>query len=523
MLDFSEFLNQVESWNEAAGEQAVGVDTLSKSFARLNAVPVGQAYRQTVAGAQPVGGHLALSLDLYCTPNVSSSTVMTANVTGMTAALNALASAGGGKLVIPAGNWYFNGPVTCTNWKSITIEGEGFDASVLYVSGLGSGVFIDCTNTASAEINHCRLLDFSIIGNGGLTGATAIRQTNWSRGNIRVRIFNWVGSGAVGIACAGRELVEIEAAINADAPIRVVNNPAQPGGGLDHYVFHNLRLWTMAEASYAWAIAYPSNVSTTTFTGTTTVCGDGGGLDFSLATSLVGVTIGSMRHESALLYPMTGWSVNLDASVRGDNVTLIGVEGKFQMLRARHIVGLTLIGCKHEHDSGAGAIAVDVDETCDDVSWSGLWSLNGSVLTGALHCLGAAPPRNAGEGKYYAPNAQWSNKSDFPSSLARRGDIFTRSIVTTLAKTATYATTYPAHEAFKGIVTISASATEIDATTACGIFNLTSWGPMLVTGTTNMSQTDTAGKLCFFVDAGTGNATLKNNTGRDLAITLSWN
>jgi hypothetical protein len=474
-------------------------------------------------GSQAQHGGAVVSLADYCSSGTSAQ-IMAANVAGFSKALAALTASIGGILYIPAGKWHFNAPITNPNWDHITIEGEGYDTSTLNVHGLTAGqIFLDATNNSGNQVLYCRIKQLTIYGTG-VSGATAIRQSDWESGEIDARIW-FVGNKSIGIDLRGRELVKISAFINADLPIVVHSNPRFPGWalGLDHYTFRDLTLYGHDNTESVFTVIDSCDVAKTTWEGRTAIVTDGGGLDFSGARNVSGCSIGNIRHES-----LTGeanmqslYTVNLSPTNRADHVTITNVQGGHYTLKLRRTVDTTLIGCSMQ--GLAGGVALDADGTNDRLTSigffgsGGAWNVTGLVPVFSSHPTGDGAGNSIPGFVVYVPESL-----DLVHRLGQTGSgVFAGSVNFTLAKAASVTLGALSHPANRGTITVMAYATEIDATIAEGMLGLSVWGPFLLRGSANFASTNTASKLCVYVDGADIKAS--NNTARDLNVTIAWN
>ena len=476
------------------------------------------AWRTSANGKSVVGSHLALSLDMFCKPTLSDTATMTANVAGFTLALAELVSAGGGRLIIPAAGWHFNGSPTCTNWNHITIEGEGYDTSYMYVHGLTNTIFLDVMN--SSEVDYCNLLNFTIYG-VDISGATAIRQSDWEGGKIDVRINNWTGSKSIGVDLRGRELVQCNLYINADIPVTVHENPHNAGLGIDHYTFHRNTLYSSDHTEYVFNVKDACDVTKCSWTGHTALVSDGGGFSFTSGRVVSGLHFANVRYESAASgFGMSNWGWNLGATNRSNTINLVNCQGQFQLFKARNTLGLLLIGCRYE---GTVGTALDVDGSCNQVTLIGFTNSGGAVITtGLVNSLSSATIGD-GAGNYVPSFVTYiPSTNTLQTSLIQRGNgVYSGAMRVPMARGQSIVIGAINHPWSHGRINVNAIATDIDSTISYGEVVPSAYGPFLVSGTTNFANTNTASKLCFYSD-GT-NFILLNNIDRALDVAVTWN
>ena len=320
-------------------------------------------HRTNVSGTKTQGTHLALSLDMFCTPTLYDNTTMTANVNGFSAALEELRVNGGGKLIVPPGQWHFNGSPMCSNWSHITIEGEGYDTSLLTVHGLTNTIFLDA-NSGASEVDYCRIRQLTIYG-ANISGATAIRITDWEGGEVDARII-FTGTKSVGLDIRGRELVDLTLYISADCPVLVHANPHYTVSGMDHFTIHSSTYYGFDSTESIWRIVDNCDVTKSTWVGRHALVTDGGGFDFSNSRVLSGNTFYSLRHESITSVEgmQSMWTLNLAPTVRGDHNTLLSCQGSHWLIRLRNTFATTLIDCSYQSVAGT---ALDADGSNDDL------------------------------------------------------------------------------------------------------------------------------------------------------------
>ena len=467
---------------------------------------------------------LIISLDQYCIKENATTAAMNANVIGFEAALAALTAAGGGTLRIPAGQWHFNAPIVNANWDRITIEGEGYDASVLNVHSLVDATFLDCRNTNGQQILFCRIRQLT-IGGTGISGAKAIRATDWEGGEIDARIW-FQGNKSIGVDLEGRELTKLSVYISADLPVVVHTNPHLPGWGLglDHFTFRDCTLYGSDNTESVFRVIDNCDITKTTFEGRTAIVTDGGGLDLSAARVVSGCHLSNIRHESltGLVNMQDKFTVNLSPTQRADHVTLTNVQGAHFLIRMRNSIDTTLIGCSLQ--GLAGDVALDADGSNDRLTAigffgsGGAWTITGLVPAFSTHPTGDGTGNSIPGFAFYVPASL-----DLVYRLCNTGDgVFSGTINLALAKTTSLVLGPAWHPAAKrGTLTVMAYATEIDSTIAEGSLGLSIWGPLWLRGSANFANTNTAGKLCVYVD-GT-DIKILNNTARDLDVTIKWN
>jgi hypothetical protein len=468
-----------------------------------------------------------INLSSYLTPGSADPVVMAANVAGLKAALQLAASQGGGRVIAPNNIYHFNAAIDFHLWNKITLEGQGNDATTFMVHDLNGGYFLDCYNPGF-EIQHCRLMNFTIIGAGPLVGATAVRQMNWTRGAIAIRIFGWVGTKSVGINCAGRELVYMRNEINADIDYLITKNLEFPASqlGLDHYVFDRNALWSMDVVEPCIKNVGAIDITTTAFVGTTALISDGGGIKLTGMHDVVGLNIQNVRHESALIGAMTGWGIEISGTHSLRSVTLINCEGKSNFIKIRNVINLSVIACKYEESALSPGVALDVDESCESVVWQNLASVNGNVTIGALNYTMASEIINFGSGFNAPAFAVLSNKTLMHSLLGRRSNtVYTGAKRLNLLKTQTVKLGPANNAASAGTMTFA--GIEIGGvTTVYAVTQLSVYGAIAISAsfqTSNFAESDTPGKLSVYTDGADGQITVKNNLAIDLDLTITWN
>lgn len=487
---------------------------------------------KTVAGAAvpSVDGLLAPiapNADYLLIPDNQSPEVMTANVAGL-AALLARPAGAGGVAWLPRGSFHFNGHVPFQQWDRITLRGQGLDATKLYVHDLDHEIFLDCYKPGG-EIQHCTLEAFSIFGVGTLNQATAVREMNWTRGRTDIRIFDWTGSKSIGMLLAGREFNTYRLGINADKCIVLTKNLEFPDAALclDHTVFEQLALWSLDPVEPCIQNDGALDVSTTTFEGTTAFVSDGGGIRLSGMHDINNLLIQEVRHESALIAPtMTNWGIELDGNHNVRALTILNCSGKANFIKVRNAQSLNVIDCKYEGDPASPGVTLDVDETCISVSWINLISTNGVLNIGALTYTTSTQFLTFGDGVAIPSFATLTNATIPLSQAGRRSNaVYSWATRTELLKTQTLVLGPANHPSRSGTMVISGIATEIDATVVFAIELVTKFGllaPIAGLESANVAHADTPGFLSLYTDVD-GNIKIKNNTARDLDLTVTWN
>ena len=473
----------------------------------------------------PIFNPLDASLTLI--PDDTSTSTMSHNVTALAALLTILSDKQGGVLEIPNRDYHFNGPIPFVKWDRITLQGQGLDATRLFVQDLTSGqIFLDCYHPGN-EIQHCTLEKFSIFGNA-LDGAIAIREMNLTRGRFDVRIFNWTGNKSIGILSAGREFVIFHLGINADKCIVLTKNLEFPSAELclDHCVFEQQALYSLDPTEPCIQNDSAIDVSTVAFEGTCAFVSDGGGLKLSGMHDIVNLRLESIRHESTLLATPTGWGIELDGTHQVRGLSIINCAGFSDFVKVRNTESLTLIDCKYEGDPAHIGIALDVDESCTSISWTNFISSNGTLNIGALNYTYSSQYLSFGDGVIIPSFATLSNET-IPSALAvrRANAVYSNAVRKHLLKTETISLG-PANNPIlrSGSMIFSAIATEIDATIVFGITLVTVFGCLSISPalqTANFSTANTPGALSVYIDS--GNIVVTNNTNRDLDLTITWN
>jgi hypothetical protein len=107
------------------------------------------------------------------------------NVAAFNGAINAAASVGGGTVLVPNGDWYFNSTIGGDfTSQSISVEGTGYAARLIFTgAGFGNGLYLNCDGV--------KVQGLRIIGTGasGLNGGNLayVRNANSRYGGLVIR------------------------------------------------------------------------------------------------------------------------------------------------------------------------------------------------------------------------------------------------------------------------------------------------------------------------------------------------
>jgi len=359
-------------------------------------------------------------------------------------------------------------------------------------------------------LNQCSIKDMG-IGGGGTNRKIAIKIVDNDIIEVRnIAIQNWVGNNSIGLQLQGRDFGFIEnITVVADLPISIEKNPYFPMIDIDHTTFRNTYLMPQDPNGPSVKIASGVHLTNVVFDGTNAWVLGKYGLYWVSTENIycpANLSIKNVRMEQAATGG--GHVIHIETNKQLQNLTLENIYsgGKNGGIYLRNCLNATLqnIFCYPEPGYKPPPAGLDIDESSSNLVLMNCWWQTGTLVkTGNLIKTFGTNTSRENEGNrlievYDAP------KNPFGQGLVVYGTN-TWCYSGKLANNAQYL--LPVMGAANKVATILVAASDNSAvpppaapTNAGGHFIVGGGyaGPtILIAGTSNMSTTSAAGRLCL--------------------------
>lgn len=487
------------------------------------------------AVALPGGGRTVATLSAYIANNavfnVKDWGVVMNNVADDTvraqacyADANAFALAQGGVNVLwPHGNSKIIDTIT-VNQHRVHTWGMGKYASTITFNPATAKPLFKCQAANSAQVIYQGSF-FGLSFTGvGTQQKKAIQLIDSSEFNITSCTTNsWTGNSGSSLtpSCAletnGREwLVVFDVDWYADRPIWIRRNANAPVGSCDHFSLIKCLLSPQVSTESSIHIDGDAGVSNLTIDQHAWVSGKYG-IRYAAGTppsTALGIWISNVRREQ--FSDATGFSVSWENATSGLTLANVGL-GNGNGIYLRNCGAVYILS--PIHSGAAGTVALDMDNTCDNVRWENAqWGTLSTANVGTMVLVRSSPQRDSnaplppsatyvnpvttiiaeklGGGYKYEYGVTVASGGTFPIPLLTVGNGMKTAIVSVYGRSATG----PIDE--YGDACISTTTVFIKGG-----------------GSANFVNTNTALKLCLFFNGGNP-VTLLNNTAQALSVLI---
>lgn len=338
--------------------------------------------------------------------------VMTANVTSMNCAVQSFPS-GQGKIKLGGPICFFNGEITI-GLGNTQIQGLGESASQVYlVPSVANVVLFNFTKTVAGMIYNTGLSDIGIVGNNSGNASVAIRITDATGFKIKnVRITTWSGASSIGLQSRGRDECSFtDFEINADIPISIEENPNYATTGVDHFNFHNLKLFALDHTKSLIIFEAGTNSSNISFSGIQAWIGGNHGVDANGVGALNRMSASNIRREGDQVDPLGGYLFYINPVSNSGDFTCMNCYSSGNGWYLRKLYDIALVGCKFVDAAG---VALDMDETCGRVGLYNFSNGGGTISVGALYKSISGGLMNNGMAVMHSPFAYYTIEENPP-------------------------------------------------------------------------------------------------------------
>lgn len=437
----------------------------------------------------------------------------------------------GCEYILPRGNWKISDEITI-NRDRVHVRGVGKAATtVTFNPPSAKSLFKFQSATANAILTDCSLRDLVIAGQGAQqkVGVDIVRGAEFELSNVGMATMQGnsgdVNTPSIGLRTQGHQSMKVEQVrIYADRPIHLTPNAVYPSQGADHFHFTNLYFNTLVATESGILVDPTCIIFNLSLDGEQAWVGGKYGFRWMPGAGAIGVaqniSIANYRYEQ----PMTAGGFAVDLEFGGGMYQILLMEGNSggssapgnNGVKVRGARKITLLNCTHS--GAAGTVAMDIDETCDELHLINTLFQDGSTVnTGTLEQIIAMPKRNANAP--LPPTAYFCNPATgVRGLLVGKGNKYTYAgLIPNGGGTLSLPATHPGFGFKAGILTIAGySAT--GPISEGGVVLLTPAGATKLSGSPNFAEVNTGGKLCTIAGAPT---VIINNTAQPLNVVVS--
>lgn len=437
----------------------------------------------------------------------------------------------GAEMTFPRGNFKVLDELLI-NRDRIHIKGIGKAATtVTFNPAVAKSLFKFQSATVNAIIVDCSLKDMVIVGAGAQqkVAIDIIRGSEFELSNIGIASMQGnsgnVATPSIGLRTAGHQSLKVEQMrIYADRPIHLTPNAVFPTQGADHFHFTNLYWNALVAAESGMLIDPTCIIFNLSMDGEQAWVGGQNGIKWLTGAGAIGVaqniSIANYRYEQ----PMLAGGFAIDLQFGGGMYQILMMNGSSggssapgnNGVKVRGARKITMLDCSHS--GAAGTVAMDIDETNDELHLINTLFQDGSTVNiGTLERIFAMPKRNAGAP--LPPTAYFCNPATgVRGLLIGTGNKYTYSaLVAAGGGVLSLPATHPGFGFKAGILTIAGYAA-VGPISEGGVILLTPAGAFQLSGTANFSPVNAAGKLCTIAGAPT---VVINNTAQPLNVVVS--
>jgi len=300
-------------------------------------------------------------------------------------------------------------------------------------------------------------------------------------------------------------------------------------GSFDHFNFHNVSLFSYDDTQPLISFESGITCSNWSVSGNAIYVGGTDAIKFVSTGAFNNNSFQNIRWENGIVQSVTpvlhGYLLDIEPSVSSAELTVINCSGSSQGAQGfkfRNMQRINMIGSSFVGSWASSFTQFDADNTCDKLVFNNFAlanSANAVRTIGSQLKLVSSNLESTTSGWYFTavwekPDASADLNNNYVSGLPQ-----SKTLVVSLAAGASQTIASPGHlDATSGTayslcrIFVSAEhATKSDATFEYGTFATVYYGIALVSGSANISVTDTPAKLCVLFTGGANALTIKNN------------